>query len=133
MAVKDLACSCTAGQTDKAGAKFLVSPHCSEEIAAYAPGCATVTEVVKATKMGAMIIKLFPSEAIGKNFIKAVHDPLPNVNLMPSGGVLIDNVREWEKAGACAIGIGGALTEKVSEEGYQSISRLARVFVEAAN
>ncbi|MGT2925329.1 bifunctional 4-hydroxy-2-oxoglutarate aldolase/2-dehydro-3-deoxy-phosphogluconate aldolase [Streptococcus caviae] len=126
---------------DKAGAKFLVSPHCSEEIAAYAhehnieytPGCATVTEVVKATKMGAKIIKLFPSETIGKNFIKAVHGPLPNVNLMPSGGVSIDNVRDWKEAGACAIGIGGALTKKVSEEGYQSVSRLARAFVEAAN
>lgn len=126
---------------DRAGAKFLVSPHCSEEIAEYAhkhnieytPGCATVTEIVKATKMGATIIKLFPSETVGKNFIKAVHGPLPDIKFMPSGGITINNIRDWKEAGACAVGIGGTLTKKVSEEGYQSVSQIARALVEAVN
>lgn len=128
-----------AEQADRAGAKFLVSPHCSEEVATYArehdivytPGCATVTEIVKATKMGAKIIKLFPSETIGKDFIKALHGPLPDIKLMPSGGITTNNVRDWKKAGACAIGVGSVLTKNVSKEGYQSVSRIARTFIEA--
>ena len=83
-----------------AGAKFLVSPHFSPEIAKfavendieYSPGCGTVTEVVNATAAGAKIVKLFPGGTIGKGFIQAIHGPIPEVNLMPSGGVSASNV-----------------------------------------
>lgn len=122
-----------------AGAKFLVSPHFSQEIAKYAvensieysPGCGTVTEVVNATAAGAKIVKLFPGGTIGKEFIKAIHGPIPEVNLMPSGGVSASNVKEWKEAGACAVGIGSALSAKVSTEGYESVTRIAKEFIKA--
>ena len=117
-----------------AGAKFLVSPHFSEELAKYAvknnveysPGCGTVTEVVNAK-----IVKLFPGGTIGKDFIKAIHGPIPDVDLMPSGGVSASNVKEWRDAGACAVGIGSALSAKVSTEGYESVERVANEFIKA--
>ncbi|MGT2799350.1 bifunctional 4-hydroxy-2-oxoglutarate aldolase/2-dehydro-3-deoxy-phosphogluconate aldolase [Streptococcus marmotae] len=122
-----------------AGAKFLVSPHFSEaiqDLAAqhdvfYFPGCATATEIVSAQTAGCQIIKLFPGGVLGPNFIKDIHGPIPEVNLMPSGGVSVANVADWKKAGACAVGIGSALASKVAELGYESVTEIARSFVEA--
>lgn len=122
-----------------AGAKFLVSPHFSEAIQAlagqqevlYFPGCATATEIVSAQTAGCPIIKLFPGGILGPNFIKDIHGPIPEVNLMPSGGVSVANVLAWKKAGACAVGIGSALASKVAEGGYESVTEIARSFVEA--
>lgn len=124
-----------------AGAKFLVSPHFDEAIATlaldhknlYFPGCATATEVVQAMKSGCQIIKLFPGGVVGPGFIKDIHGPIPEVNLMPSGGVSVDNVADWKKAGAVAVGIGSALASKVSSDGYESVTTIAKSFVEAVN
>ena len=117
-----------------AGAKFLVSPHFSPEMEneiEYSPGCGTVTEVVNATAAGAKIVKLFPGGTIGKGFIQAIHGPIPEVDLMPSGGVSASNVKEWKEAGACAVGIGSALSAKVATEGYESVTRIAQEFIKA--
>lgn len=124
-----------------AGAKFLVSPHFDEAIATlaldhknlYFPGCATATEVVRAMKSGCQIIKLFPGGVVGPGFIKDIHGPIPEVNLMPSGGVSVDNVADWKKAGAVAVGVGSALASKVSSDGYESVTTIAKSFVEAVN
>lgn len=124
-----------------AGAKFLVSPHFDEAIATlaldhenlYFPGCATATEVVRAMKSGCQIIKLFPGGIVGPGFIKDIHGPIPEVNLMPSGGVSVDNVADWKKAGAVAVGVGSALASKVSTDGYKSVTAIAKSFVEAVN
>lgn len=124
-----------------AGAKFLVSPHFDEAIATlaldhenlYFPGCATATEVVRAMKSGCQIIKLFPGGIVGPGFIKDIHGPIPEVNLMPSGGVSVDNVADWKKAGAVAVGVGSALASKVSTDGYESVTAIAKSFVEAVN
>lgn len=124
-----------------AGAKFLVSPHFDEAIATlaldhenlYFPGCATATEVVRAMKSGCQIIKLFPGGIVGPGFIKDIHGPIPEVNLMPSGGVSVDNVADWKKAGAVAVGVGSALASKVSSDGYESVTAVAKSFVEAVN
>lgn len=123
-----------------AGAKFLVSPHFSpaiQEVAKeadnlYFPGCATVTEIVSAMEAGCQIIKLFPGGVLGPGFIKDVHGPIPQVDLMPSGGVSIDNIAAWKKAGACAVGIGSALASKVATDGYESVTEIAKAFIEAA-
>lgn len=123
-----------------AGAKFLVSPHFSPEIQEvakeaenlYFPGCATTTEIVSATEAGCQIIKLFPGGILGPGFIKDIHGPIPEVDLMPSGGVSIDNVAAWKKAGACAVGVGSALASKIETEGYESVTAIAKAFVEAA-
>ena len=82
-----------------AGAEFLVSPHYDAHIQKvaheahidYFPGCATTTEIVQAMNGGAKIIKLFPGGVLGPSFIKDIHGPIPNVNLMPSGGVCLAN------------------------------------------
>ena len=124
-----------------AGAKFLVSPHFDEAIATlaldhenlYFPGCATATEVVRAMKSGCQIIKLFPGGIVGPGFIKDIHGPIPEVNLMPSGGVSVHNVADWKKAGAVAVGVGSALASKVSSDGYESVTAIAKSFVEAVN
>lgn len=122
-----------------AGASFLVSPHFDKEIqdlaqeaeVFYFPGCATATEIVTASQAGCPIIKLFPGGVLGPGFIKDIHGPVPDVNLMPSGGVSVENVADWEKAGACAVGVGSALASRVQAEGYESVTTIARSFVAA--
>ncbi|MGT2755567.1 bifunctional 4-hydroxy-2-oxoglutarate aldolase/2-dehydro-3-deoxy-phosphogluconate aldolase [Streptococcus ovuberis] len=122
-----------------AGAQFLVSPHFSAEIQEiakeagnlYFPGCATVTEIVTAMEAGCSIIKLFPGGSLGPHFIKDIHGPIPDVALMPSGGVSIENVAAWKAAGACAVGVGSALSAKVATEGYSSVTAFAKAFMAA--
>lgn len=122
-----------------AGASFLVSPHFDKKIqelaqetgVLYFPGCATATEIVTASQAGCSIIKLFPGGVLGPGFIKDTHGPVPEVDLMPSGGVSVDNVVDWKKAGACAVGIGSALASRVQAEGYDSVTLIARSFVAA--
>ncbi|HEM5218300.1 TPA: bifunctional 4-hydroxy-2-oxoglutarate aldolase/2-dehydro-3-deoxy-phosphogluconate aldolase [Streptococcus suis] len=122
-----------------AGASFLVSPHFDKEIqdlaqeaeVLYFPGCATATEIVTASQAGCPIIKLFPGGVLGPGFIKDIHGPVPQVDLMPSGGVSVENVADWKKAGACAVGVGSALASRVQAEGYESVTTIARSFVAA--
>ncbi|MFU2205523.1 bifunctional 4-hydroxy-2-oxoglutarate aldolase/2-dehydro-3-deoxy-phosphogluconate aldolase [Streptococcus pluranimalium] len=122
-----------------AGAKFLVSPHFSAEIQGvaketknlYFPGCATATEVVTAMEAGCSIIKIFPGGIVGPSFIKDIHGPIPQVDLMPSGGVSVANVADWKKAGACAVGIGSALVACVADDGYDSVTEIAKEFIAA--
>lgn len=117
-----------------AGAEYIVSPVFDSEIAKlcnryaipYMPGCMTITEMLKAMEGGCDIIKLFPGSAFGPSYIKGVKGPLPQVNIMPTGGVSVDNVEEWIKNGAIAVGVGGKLTKGSSE----SISNTAKLLVE---
>lgn len=107
-----------------AGAEFIVSPAFDEETAKlcnlyqipYMPGCMTITEMTTALKYGADIIKLFPGSAFGPSFVKAVKAPLPQANIMPTGGVSLDNIEEWFKNGVCAVGAGGKLASGTDEE-----------------
>ncbi len=107
-----------------AGAEFIVSPGFDKETAKicnlyqipYIPGCMTITEIITALKYGASIIKLFPSSILGPESIKTIKAPLPNVNIMPTGGVSIDNIEEWFKNGVIAVGIGGKLSSGTDEE-----------------
>lgn len=123
----------------QAGAEYLVSPHFSEEIANYAvekgihymPGCGTVTEIVSAMEAGSEMIKVFPGGQLGPSFIKNVHGPIPEVNLMPSGGVSLENIKEWKDAGAASVGVGSALSKNVATEGYESVTTQAEKFVSA--
>lgn len=104
----------------EAGAKYVVSPIMKKEIIDKAnelnvpvmPGAFTPTEIQQAWEWGADIIKVFPADIVGMDFIKAVKAPLPHLKLMPTGGVSLTNGGEWIKAGACAVGIGSALLNK---------------------
>lgn len=117
-----------------AGAEFIVSPAFDEETAKlcnlyqvpYMPGCMTITEMTKAMEYGSEIIKLFPGSAFGPSFVKAVKAPLPQVNIMPTGGVSLENMEEWFANGVVAVGAGGKLASGTDEE----IIATAQSFVE---
>lgn len=121
-----------------AGAQFVVSPSvnldtiklCNRYQVPVMPGAATIKEIIEAMEAGADIIKAFPGESLGAKFIKAVKGPLPQTNLMPTGGVSLDNAAEWIKAGCVAVGVGGSLTAGAKTGDYQSITDLAKKFVD---
>jgi len=102
-----------------AGAQFIVSPVFRHEVIAAAhergvpvmPGCFTATEILAAWEAGADIVKVFPATSVGPSYLKDIHGPLPQVKLMPTGGVSIDNVGDWLRAGAAAVGVGSALLD----------------------
>ena len=109
----------TARAVIDAGARFVVSPvfrpevvtACHERGAAAAPGCFTPTEILNAHDLGADVVKVFPATALGPQFIKDVRAPLPQLKLMPTGGVSLDNAGDWIRAGAVAVGAGSALLD----------------------
>jgi len=120
------------------GAQYIVSPYfnvdtvktCNRYRVPCMPGAMTIKEVVEAMEAGADIIKIFPGEAFGPKIIKAVNGPIPYAKLMPTGGVDVNNVGEWIKAGAVAVGAGGALTAGAKTGDYASITRLGKQFIE---
>ena len=121
-----------------AGAQYIVSPSfnpdtiklCNRYQIPVMPGCMTLREVVEAMEAGADIIKIFPGETFGSGFIKAIKGPLPQAPLMPTGGVGLDNVGEWIKAGCVAVGVGGNLTGGAKKGDYESITTIAKQFIE---
>lgn len=121
-----------------AGAQFIVSPAVNAETARLCnryqvpcmPGAGTIGEVIAAMESGADIVKVFPGEILGPAFVKAVKGPLPQAQLMPTGGVSLDNVSHWIKAGSVAIGVGGNLTAGAKTGDFAAITDLARQFVE---
>jgi len=116
-----------------AGAKYIVGPGfdletaklCNRYQIPYIPGCLTITEMITAMEAGADIIKIFPGNAFGPSFVKAVKGPLPQVSIMPTGGVSLDNVDQWIENGCIAVGVGGNLTKGSS----QDITNAAKEFV----
>ena len=107
-----------------AGAKYIVSPAFDAETAKicnrykvpYLPGIMTINEIIAAHEAGVDFVKLFPGSAFGQGYVKAIKGPLPYANIMVTGGVNIDNLDSWIKAGVDAVGIGGELN-KLGEEG----------------
>ncbi|MBC7765948.1 MAG: bifunctional 2-keto-4-hydroxyglutarate aldolase/2-keto-3-deoxy-6-phosphogluconate aldolase [Hyphomonadaceae bacterium] len=120
------------------GAQYIVSPYfnvetvrlCNRYRVPCMPGAMTIKEVVEAMEAGADIIKIFPGEAFGPKIIKAIKGPIPYARLMPTGGVDVNNVKEWIDAGAVAVGAGGALTAGAKTGDYESITRIGKQFVE---
>lgn len=103
-----------------AGAEFIVSPVVKPDVIACCkrygkavmPGAFTPTEILTAWELGADVVKVFPADVGGPAYLKAVKAPLPQVRLMPTGGVDLDTLESFWKAGACAVGLGSALVEK---------------------
>ncbi|MFE4711361.1 bifunctional 2-keto-4-hydroxyglutarate aldolase/2-keto-3-deoxy-6-phosphogluconate aldolase [Paenibacillus sp. NPDC056722] len=120
-----------------AGAEFVVSPSFEEETAKmcnlysipYMPGCMTLNEMKEALKFGVDVLKLFPGSAFGPDYIKAVKGPMPYVNIMPTGGVDLNNMDKWINGGSLAVGIGGNLTAPAKEGRYDLITELAAQYV----
>jgi 2-dehydro-3-deoxyphosphogluconate aldolase/(4S)-4-hydroxy-2-oxoglutarate aldolase len=109
----------TAAKVIDAGARFVVSPvfrqsvidACHKRGVPVTPGCFSPTEILDAWDGGADIVKVFPATALGPGYIKDVRAPLPQVKLMPTGGVTVDNAGDWIKAGAVAVGVGSGLLD----------------------
>ena len=109
----------TARAVIDAGACFVVGPVfrpdviavCHEHDVAAMPGCFSPTEIFAAHECGADIVKVFPATMLGPQFLKDVRAPLPQVKLMPTGGVTLDNAGDWIRAGAVAVGLGSALLD----------------------
>lgn len=108
----------------EAGAVFAVSPHFEPEVVVaaleadipYLPGALTPTEVVQCWESGAAAVKIFPASLGGPSYLKAIRAPLPDVPLVPTGGVSVDNMAEWFEAGAVAVGMGGKLVHGSASE-----------------
>ncbi|MGM0499319.1 MAG: bifunctional 2-keto-4-hydroxyglutarate aldolase/2-keto-3-deoxy-6-phosphogluconate aldolase [Bacillota bacterium] len=120
-----------------AGAEYIVSPSLDEETIAMCnryqkavmPGAMSVTEVVKAMKYGADIVKIFPATLFGPKIIKAIKGPLPHAPLMPTGGVSLDNVKDWIKAGSLAVGVGSSLSKGAKTGDYEQVTETAKEFI----
>ncbi|MBS4213010.1 bifunctional 4-hydroxy-2-oxoglutarate aldolase/2-dehydro-3-deoxy-phosphogluconate aldolase [Neobacillus rhizophilus] len=120
-----------------AGAKFVVSPCFDEQTAKlchlyqvpYMPGCMTITEIKNALEHGVDLIKLFPGDTLGPGFVKAVKAPLPQVNIMPTGGVNLNNVEQWIQNGCAAVGVGGNLIAPAKTGDYEKITEIASQYV----
>jgi 2-dehydro-3-deoxyphosphogluconate aldolase/(4S)-4-hydroxy-2-oxoglutarate aldolase len=123
-----------------AGAEFIVAPSLNLSVVELCrrygklvmPGAFTPTEVVAAWQAGADVVKVFPCDVAGPKYLKALRGPLPQVRLMPTGGVDLNSAAEFLRAGACALGVGGSLVEPkaVAAGDMARIESLARQFVE---
>jgi 2-dehydro-3-deoxyphosphogluconate aldolase/(4S)-4-hydroxy-2-oxoglutarate aldolase len=124
-----------------AGAEFIVTPTlnlatielCHRYGKPIVPGALTPTEILTAWEVGADMVKVFPASAMGPGYLKAVLAPLPQVRLVPTGGVSADNAAEYLKAGAAALGVGGKLVDKaaVARGDWAAITNEARRLVNA--
>ncbi len=124
-----------------AGARFIVSPGNVPGLiaathargAAVMPGCLTPTEVIAAWQEGADCVKVFPCSALGgAKYLRALKAPLPDVKLLPTGGVNLDTISDYIAAGACALGVGAALADVdlLQREGADAVSALATAYVD---
>lgn len=131
----------TARMAILAGAKFIVSPAFSAETAKicnlyaipYLPGCMTLTEITTALEYGCELVKLFPGGTIGQDFISSIKAPLPQVQVMVTGGINIENAKEWFQAGVSAIGIGGEFNKLASKGEFEEITHKAKIYFSLIN
>jgi 2-dehydro-3-deoxyphosphogluconate aldolase / (4S)-4-hydroxy-2-oxoglutarate aldolase len=128
-------------QALSAGATFIVTPttnadvikECVRQKIPVFPGAYTPTEILTAWDLGATMVKVFPAETLGPNYIKALKAPLPHVKLMPTGGVDLKTIAAYKKAGADAFGIGSPLLDRARVESadWPWIEAQSRAFIAA--
>ena len=126
-----------------AGAQFMISPNLDESVIAYGiehqvavwPGVMTPTEIVRAYNAGASAVKVFPTGVLGASFIKEVRAPLSHIPMIATGGVTLENIGDFFKAGAVAVGLGSSLVDKklIDENRFDELTLLAQKFVKAAS
>jgi 2-dehydro-3-deoxyphosphogluconate aldolase/(4S)-4-hydroxy-2-oxoglutarate aldolase len=123
-------------QAAGAGAQFAVSPIVKREVVEashdrgmpVAPGALTPTEIQTAHEAGADLVKVFPASTVGMKYCRAVHAPLPHLDLMPTGGITLANAGDWIRAGARAVAVGSALLdeEAVATGNFERVTENAR-------
>ncbi|HEQ1507134.1 TPA: bifunctional 4-hydroxy-2-oxoglutarate aldolase/2-dehydro-3-deoxy-phosphogluconate aldolase [Streptococcus pyogenes] len=129
----------TARQAILAGAQFIVGPNFNRAVALichdysipYLPGCMTVNEVVTALESGVDMVKIFPGSTVGISFIRAIKSPLPQVEVMVTGGVSSDNLKDWLAAGVDVLGIGGEFNQLASQKQYNLITKKAAHYIKS--
>ncbi len=131
----------TAVQVIHAGADFVVSPVtnfemirvCRRHDTLVAPGAFSPTEILAAWEKGADVVKVFPATSVGPKYFKDIKGPLPQVRLMPTGGVSVENAREFIANGACCVAIGTALLDKkaIEAENWDILTQKAKALVES--
>ncbi len=126
-----------------AGAEYVVAPTLNIEVIRLCqrydklvmPGALTPTEILSAWEAGADIVKVFPADVVGPAFFKAMRGPLPQIRLMPTGGVDLTTAAAFLKAGACCLGVGGQLVdaEAIAARNFDRIRDLARQYANIVN
>ncbi len=120
-----------------AGAQFVISPSFNEEVLRMCnryrvlciPGIMTIREAIMAMEAGADMLKVFPADLYGPKIIKDILGPLPYAKLMPTGGVSVDNAKEWVKAGVVTMAAGSSLTAGAKTGDYDKITETAKAFI----
>ena len=125
----------------EAGASFVVTPALDPEVAAatlganlpFFPGAYTPTEIVAAHRMGAKMVKLFPAVTLGPAFLSHFKAAVPEVKLLPTGGIACATISDWKRAGADGLGLGGSLfpEELITRANWPALSAHVRTFVSA--
>lgn len=123
-----------------AGAQFVFSPILDLDTIAMAhrydrlavPGALTPTEIATAWSAGADLVKIFPANHFGPQYIKDMKGPLPQIKVTPTGGVTLDTTTEWIQAGASAVGVGSALVKKdwIRESRWTELTQLAKQYLD---
>ncbi len=124
-----------------AGAQFIISPALNEDVIRLCnryrvlcvPGVMTIKEAIQAMEAGADLLKVFPADLYGTKIIKDILGPLPYAKLMPTGGVSVDNAKEWVKAGVVAMAAGSSLTAGAKTGDYDKITETAKAFMKEIN
>lgn len=126
-----------------AGAGFIVAPTLNLDVIALCrrynipviPGCYTPTEMLGAWQAGADMVKLFPADVGGPNLVKAILAPLPQLQIVPVGGVDLNNAAEFMRCGAVALGVGNSLVNQklIEAQDWAELTRRARAFIEEVN
>ena len=119
-----------------AGAKFIVSPSFNADVAKicnlysipYTPGCFTPTEIQTALEAGVDLVKVFPGSVTGPAMVKALHGPFPQLAIMPTGGVSLDNLETWFDAGVTLVGAGSNLTAAAKTGDYAGVTATAKKY-----
>ena len=119
-----------------AGAKFIVSPSFNADVAKicnlysipYTPGCFTPTEIQTALEAGVDLVKVFPGSVAGPAMVKALHGPVPQLAIMPTGGVSLDNLETWFDAGVTLVGAGSNLTAAAKTGDYAGVTATAKKY-----
>ncbi|RCW51795.1 bifunctional 2-keto-4-hydroxyglutarate aldolase/2-keto-3-deoxy-6-phosphogluconate aldolase [Paenibacillus prosopidis] len=123
-----------------AGAEYVVSPAlnpdtirlCNRYTVPILPGTMTIQEIQSALELGVDVVKLFPGNLYSPSVIPSIKGPLPQANIMPTGGVSLDNLKDWVKAGAVAVGIGSDLTKDAVKTGdFSLIEQKAAAYIAA--
>lgn len=124
-----------------AGAQFVISPSFNEEVLRMCnryrvlciPGVMTIREAIMAMEAGADMLKVFPADLYGPKIIKDILGPLPYAKLMPTGGVSVENAKEWVKAGVVTMAAGSSLTAGAKTGDYDKITQTAKAFIKEIN